>query len=69
MVATAEARSAATLASSAIEKKFRSHYEERGEGEGEGKNFSFFPFSSALMRGSLFVKDSLVGNFYGTRDI
>ena len=43
--AAAEVEAAAALASSDIEKKFRSNSDKRGEGEGEGTYFSFFPFS------------------------
>ena len=49
----AEEEAAAALASSDIEKKFRSHSNERdnGEGEGdrEGTRFYFLPFSSEAM--------------------
>ena len=65
----AEAEAAATSASSDLEKKFRPHSDKIVEGEGEGTHFSFFPFSSAAIRRSLLVKNSSVGNFYGTRDI
>ena len=67
--AATEAEAAAASASSDLEKKFRPHFNERGEGDGEGTCFSFFPFSSAAMRRSLLVKDSSVGNFHRTRDI
>ena len=67
--AASEAEDADALASSDIENNFRSNSEKRGEGEVEGTRFSFFPFSSAAMRLSLLVKDSSVGNFYGTQYI
>ena len=54
----------ATLASSDIEKKFRSHSNKRGEGEEEVTRFSLLTFYLATMRRSELVKDSSVGNFH-----
>ena len=68
-MAAAETGAAVASVSSDLEKKFRFHYEEREERKGEGTNFYFFPFYLAAMKRLLLVKDSSVGNFYGTRDI
>ena len=62
--AAEEAEAAAASASSDLEKKFRSHSDERGEEDVEGARFSFFPISSAAIRRSLLVKDSSVRNFH-----
>ena len=62
--AASEAEAADASASSDLEKIFRSHSDERGEGE--LRHFYLFHFYSAETRRLLLVKYSSVGIFHGT---
>ena len=64
--AAAEAGAAVASVSSDLDKKFRFHYDEKEGREGKETHFYFLPLYLEVKRRMLLVKNSLVGNFYGT---